>query len=194
MSYQKNTLGAGQRWELWGAGNFFRLLTATGNVQVEFYKNGSQVLKVDSVGAGFWRESVVAFDRVAVTDVSGASNTIEAVVDTAHVGYDRLAISGGMSVIDQPRCAAATHTQATVTNSSAQILAANSSRGYLAIQNNDPAGNIFVRFDGAAATTTNGLKIPPGGYWESSPGFVPSGAIMAIGDIGSNANVQIVTG
>lgn len=89
--------------------------------------------------------------------------------------------------------AALTNAQRTVTNASATMIAANAARRYLLIQNNDATGNIFVRLDGGIATAATGIKIPPGGYYENfAP--APTGAIVAIGDIASNANVVTVEG
>jgi hypothetical protein len=86
-----------------------------------------------------------------------------------------------------------THNVHNVTNVSGQLRVANQSRRYLLIQNNDASGDIFVRLDGAAATTSNAVKIPAGGSYELQ-GFVPNGAIYAIGSIASNTNVQTVEG
>jgi hypothetical protein len=73
------------------------------------------------------------------------------------------------------------------------VLAANANRRYLLIQNNDTAGIIYVRLDGGAATAATGIKIAAGGSYECA-GYVPTGAITAIGDIASNANVVAVEG
>lgn len=82
-----------------------------------------------------------------------------------------------------------TTTTATVTNASSTILAANTSRKAVLIQNNDTAGNIFVNFTTTA--TTSNLKISPGQSIYLS-GTVPIDAIRAIGSIASNANVVVV--
>jgi glutamate 5-kinase len=81
---------------------------------------------------------------------------------------------------------------ATVTNVSAQLLAANVNRAYLIIQNKDSAGTIYVNF-GAAATVANGIAIAPGGAYELN-GTCSTQQIFAIGSIGSNANVVTVEG
>ncbi len=81
--------------------------------------------------------------------------------------------------------------QVTVTNTSAQILAADANRQYLLIQNNDPVGNIFISF-GAAATLTTGVMIRPGGFYELN-NVCDVQAIFAIGDIASNTNVIVVS-
>lgn len=75
-------------------------------------------------------------------------------------------------------------TSPAVTTASSTILAANAFRTYALIQNPHAAGNIWLNFSGAAVVGT-GLKLPPGGFYETSL-VVPLGAINAIGDIASN--------
>lgn len=86
-----------------------------------------------------------------------------------------------------------TQSQLTVTNASAQLIAANATRRYLLIQNKDASGDVHIKLDGAAATLANGLRIPPGASIELQ-GFVPNGAVFAIGSIASNPNVIVVQG
>lgn len=91
---------------------------------------------------------------------------------------------------------AITYTQSTitVTNVSQQFLAANASRKYLLIQNNDGAGICYLVY-GAAATTTLGVVIPPvyGAVEEATPS-VSNQTVNIIGSIASNANVILIEG
>lgn len=84
-----------------------------------------------------------------------------------------------------------TNTNVTVTNASGTALAANASRKYLSVQNNDAAGIIYCT-PTATATTALGVKISAGQMW--SPGVAPVNAILCIGSIASNANVVITEG
>lgn len=79
----------------------------------------------------------------------------------------------------------------TVTNASQQFAAANTSRQYIIIQNNDTTGIVYVGF-GGAVTAANGLKIAPGGNYE--PLKVSGQTINMIGSIASNANVIMLLG
>ena len=129
------------------------------------------------------------FDRIAIT--SATAQTIQVATRLGNeVSYDTPP-NGQVTVtnVNGPF----TNTQVTVTSGSTQIDAASTARRYLMIQNNDVLGDIYVRLDGVAATLTTGIKIPAGGYYEVT-GFVPNGAITAIGSIASNANVVIVEG
>lgn len=182
------TMGAGQRLEFFGEGDFFRLMNATNSVDVSYYFNGAEIAEASGVGAGYAeRFTNRKFDRVAITSATAQTvqiatrNGNEVFYDTPPVGNVAITNVNG----------AFTNVQATVTSASATIDAASPSRRYLLIQNNDASGDIFVRLDGGVATTLTGVKIPAGGSYELT-GFVPTGAITAIGSIASNANVVIV--
>jgi hypothetical protein len=192
MSYLANSLASGAAWQIEGAGNFFRLLAATGAVRAEFYRNGSLISVTDNVQAGFWRESAQPFDRVRLTDQSGGANALEVVIDSDHIGYDRMSISGNISA--QAKNGTPTQAAATVTTTSAQLVAANANRRYLLVQNKSTSGTIYLNFAGAAATTANGLKIGIGEAYESSAAWVSSAQINAIGDIASNPDVVVIEG
>jgi hypothetical protein len=83
--------------------------------------------------------------------------------------------------------------QKTVTNASAQLLAGNTNRAYLLIQNNDAAGIVYIGFGAAAVTAANGIKLAPGASYELNSNITTS-EIKAIGSIASNANVITVEG
>lgn len=172
----------------------FRLLTLSlaAPVTIRFYKNGSVVSEAVDMLDGFAQEDQ-PFDAVEI--VSATAQTVVVVIADGHVKYDRF--SGSVSVTNFPAAVAVngpmSNAGKTVTNASAQLLAANASRRFLMIQNKDAAGNIFVTLDGSAATTANGVKIVPGGSLILDI-YTPTGAVMAIGDIASNANIVVVEG
>ena len=181
--------GAGQaRFEF--PGDFFRLIDGVNPVDVIFYKRGSEIARAEQMLPGYGETVNDAFDAFVI--VSGTAQTVRCVVRKGgEVRYDRA--SGSVTVLNVN--GAFVNTQKTVTNASAQLLAANAARRYLLIQNNDAAGNIFVRLDGGVATVGTGVKIPFGGSYEIGVGgYTPTGAIVAIGDIASNANIVTVEG
>ena len=190
--YFVNTVTAGTTWEIYEAGKYFRILSATGAVRVEFFANGSSLARVDNVQGGLWRESPDVFDKVRITDQSGAANAVEVMIDSGRLGYDRLSISG--AVTSQAKNATPTQSAATVTTTSATLLPASTSRRYLLIQNKDGAGTVYINLAGAAATVANGVKLGPGQSYESGASWVTAAAITAIGDIASNANIVVVEG
>jgi hypothetical protein len=182
-------LDAGAKVEFNEAADFFRLMAAAAPLTVTFYKGGSEVARGESVGAGYaekWANGTF-FDRVALTSataqdvqfVTRLGNTVS--FDAPPVGNVSITNTGG----------AFTQAQATVTNASAQLLAARARR-YLLIQNNDASGAIYVTLDGTAATAAKGVKIAPGGALELNGLYLPTGAVLAIGSIASNANIVVV--
>lgn len=80
-----------------------------------------------------------------------------------------------------------TQSAKSVTTSNAQLLAANSNRSYLVIQNQDTANPIYLNFGGTAAANSGSLKIPAGGNYVAENGFIPTSAINAIATGGTVA-------
>lgn len=187
--YVKQTINAGQRLEFIEASDFFRLLAAQNVVNVEFYRNGAEIAEVFEIGAGYAERVPEGFDKVVI--VSTVTQTIQFVTrQGAEVRYDT---PPNGNVIVTNTSGGFTHQVSTVTTTSAQLNAANAARRYLLIQNNDASGIVYVRLDGTTATAANGIRIPAGGSLELA-GFVPNGAITAIGSLPSNANVIVVEG
>lgn len=184
------TIGAGERKEFFDPGDFFRILDAADPVEVTFYRNGAEVAEAEGVGEGYaekFREGT--FDRFAIT--SATAQTIQFVARLGNdVAYDK-APTGDVNIANVR--GAFTQAQKTVTNASGQLLAGNTLRRYVLIQNNDASGDVYVTLDGTAATTAKGIKIAAGGSLELA-NYVPTGAINAIGSIASNANVVAVEG
>lgn len=181
---------AGQRLEFFERGDFFRLMQATANVTVDFYRNGAEIAEAANVGVGYAeRFTESEFDRIAVT--SATAQTIQIATRLGNeISYDTPPV-GNVAITNVS--GAFTQATGTVTNASAQLVAARSTRRYLLIQNKDPSGEIYLNLTGAAATVAGGVLIPAGGSYELQ-GFANTQAITAIGSIASNANVIIVEG
>lgn len=187
------TLTANQRVEFNEDADFFRLMQAVGPVTVEYYRNGAEVAEGTNVLAGYAEQFVDTggFDKFAITNVYGATQSITFATRLGNVvSYDT---PPNGNVIITNTGGAFTQAQATVTNASGQLAAANPARRFLLVQNNDASGNVYVTVDGSAATTAKGILLPPGGSMEIS-NFVPTGQVNAIGSIASNANVIVVEG
>ena len=176
------TIQAGQTLEFTEKADFFRILAAGSPLTIMFYRGGGEVARAENVGAGYSEKFDVPFDKVIFRSV--VTNAISTVTRLGNeVTYDQPpngAVNGSFS-----------QTQKTVANATGQLMSANTKRRYLLIQNNDAAGEIFIRLDGVAATITNGIKIEAAGSIELT-GFVPTGEIMAIGSIASNTNIIAV--
>ena len=107
--------------------------------------------------------------------------------------YD-IAPTGEVTVTNfEPKAGAFSQAQATVANVSGQLLPANPARRYLMVQNKALTGDIYVNVTGAAATAANGVLVVPGAALELA-GYVPDGAITAIGTVASNTSVVVVEG
>jgi hypothetical protein len=81
-----------------------------------------------------------------------------------------------------------TQSTVSVTGTAATLVAADSDRKYLLIQNKGD-GSVFINFT-TTATTANGVEIEAGQSYE--PEKVPSNAISAISD--STASVILIVG
>ena len=179
------TISAGQTSRRLFSGAYFKLISATGTVNV---RTDVVALSAISSGQGFEK---APFTFLELTDASGAANTIRYVVATeGFLDGIQGTIQVSASVI--PKLAGLTNVNNTVTSASAQLLAANGARQYLLIQNKDASGFVYVNF-GAAATIANGIRIGPGENFELSAA-VSTQSVFAIGDIASNTNVLTVQG
>lgn len=183
----KTTMTAGQRVEFQEQSDFFRILDLAGVVDVEFYKMGAKVSEALGISAGYAEKFTDGFDKIAIT--SATAQTIQLVTRLGNeVRYDKAPV--GNTTINTV-ASTFTNSQKTVTNASGTLVAANANRRYLLIQNNDAAGDIFVRLDGVTATTATGVKIEAGGSYALET-LVPNGAVTVIGSIASNANIVVV--
>lgn len=184
------TLGAGGSVEFNEVGDFFRLMSAPAAVDVAFYQQGRKVAESPGVSGGYAEKFAEHYDKFTLT--SATAQTIQFAARLGNsVQYD--APPTGNVTVTNPIAQQGAFTQApkTVTSASAPHLAALATRRYLLIQNNDAAGIVYVRLDGAVATAANGIKLAPGASLEIF-NYTPTGAISAIGDIASNANVIMV--
>lgn len=195
MQTFSQTFAGAQTWVLNVPGKYFTTLECTNPINVRFYLGGKQLDlgQVSSLLAGLEvtlgeiNDLGHAFDRVEI-DVTGA-DTIKVGIGNGQARYNRSQGSVAVTNVN----GAFTQAQATVTNASGQLLAAKATRRYLLVQNNDASADVYVTLDGAAATTTKGIKIAAGGSLELQ-GYVPTGQVNAIGSIASNANVVTVEG
>jgi hypothetical protein len=194
MQTFQQTFASAKTWELNVAGSYFSTLECTQTVSVRFYLGGKQLDlgEIKGLAAGLevaFGVGVNSFDRVQI-DVQ-AGDTVKVGIGNGQARYNRGAATVTVAQNTQTRAAFA-NTAAAVTTASAQLSAANAGRQYLLIQNKDTAGSVWINF-GAAATQANGVKIGPGGAWESGS-VTPSNAVFAIGDLANNANVVVVEG
>lgn len=180
------TIGAGQAFNLKVAGEYFKILSATGAVDVR-----AEWGKLSGLIAGQGLENT-PFSRLEIMNVSGASNTLRVLIGDRNF-IDGLSGSVSIGQAAPVRVGALTSNAKTVTSTSAQLAAAMAGRSFLLVQNNHASGSIFLNF-GAAATLTGCIKVIPGGVFELGAGLVTTQDVHAIGDIASNASIVLVEG
>lgn len=179
------TVPASGSYRLMVQGDYFKILAASGAVDV--LGNWGRLSGL-TAGQGL-EES--PFQSLLFTDKTGGPNVLRVVIGDQKF-IDGVSGSAAISSNVVARVGGMTHTSVTVTNASAQHVAANAARQYIAVQNRDVSGILYLRF-GAAATTATGILIPPGQSYESGA-VVSTQAVHIIGSIASNANVLIVEG
>lgn len=190
--YQAITLTAGTDVEFVEKADFFRLLESVpSDVRLTFYAAGREVAKVKNAAAGYAEKFDTPFDKVVLNSTAGGA--IQFVLRLgSDVRYDK-APTGSVTVVANSGNPA--QLQKTVTNASTVLLASNANRKYLFVQNNDPAGIVYLGLDWTAATVAKGVRLLPGESFEmSGNAYVIVGTVTAIGSIASNTNVVTVEG
>lgn len=170
-------------------GDFLRLESAS-PVDVDFYRGGKLLAEnLRSASSGYWAMPEGGFDEVRVT--SPTAQTVVLDIYQGRVGADRVA--GSVSVSAFPSGAHAPAAKA-ITNSSAVVLVANSSRKYLLIQNCHASLSLWIRCDGSPATAdASCIELPAGAVWE--PSYIPTGEIRGIrSSAAAGDNVHVIEG
>lgn len=179
--------GAGSTTKFHEIGKYFHILETVSAVDVRFFKNGAIFAEAVGMEAGFYSQPRDGFDAIEIS--SAGAQDIKFALSDGTGGYNRT--TGSVQITGQQ--GAFTQAAETVTNVSGMLLAANTTRRMLLIQNNHATGIIYITTDGSAATTGHGIKVWPGGLIMLDV-FCPTGEIYAIGDIASNASVVVIEG
>ncbi len=180
------TLTAGGTQKLFVAGEFFKIISATGAVLVR-----SEFGALSGIQGGQGLEDT-PFKYLDFTDLSGAPNVLSVVIGDRRFIDTRSTGTVALSSTVVARLGTVTSAAFNVTNASQTLLAANAARQYLCVQNNDGVGIVYVNLAGAAATAANSIRLDPGDSYE--PATVPVGAITVIGSLAANGNVVVVEG
>jgi len=89
------------------------------------------------------------------------------------------------------RVGTGTASRAVSSTTSAELLAANGQREGLTVFNDD-ANTLYLLFaDGTASATNYTVRVAGGGYVESLPGFVYTGAVNGVWDVDGTGAAQI---
>ena len=179
-------------------GDYVRIRSAT--------TSGAAITLADQDSGDFVELSVgddcefVPFKNLIVSHDQGTEQTIKIIVSQGkRAGASQ--VSGAVTISGTPNVnvtglvpsrATGGNASATVTNASAQLVAASSTRNYLLVQNKSATGTIYLCYNGSA-TVANGIRLKPGESYELNCNVLTA-AINAIGDIASNPAVVVVTG
>lgn len=175
-----DTLTAGNTLRKLVSGAFFKIISSTGQLNVR-----TDVVMLNGLVSGQGFEKA-AYTFLELTDASGAVNTIRYIVATE--GFLD-GITGSMQITSQVPIVSASFavTAPALTTASTQMVAANSARKYLLVQNNDSTASAYLNFGAAAVVGPASIKIGPGGVYEMSD----VQTTQAINFIGSSASALI---
>ena len=182
-------LVAGERKNIYALANFLHILETTAAIDIEFINGGNVYGTALQVEFGLKAKPEGGFTELGFT--SATTQTIKIYIGVGDGSYDR--ITGNVALLNQQ--GAKTNTQKSVTNAAKTIVAANTARRSLFVQNNSTTAVMRLKLDGTAASATSGVRIQPGQYFEDVA-YCASGAIsacMETADATAN-NVEVVEG
>lgn len=182
---------AGERIEFAASGNYLQVRQSAVDLIIEHPETGERIEV--SQGDDFQFSD---FKSLYVTNLGGTNEQIKLTVSkdkkagSAKVGGS-VNVAGSVTLAN----GGMTQGRASVTNVNQQILASDTGRRYLLIQNNDAAAVLRVTIDGNAATASQGFRIGAGDSLELST-YAPTGAINCIMETATAAtnNVEFVEG
>jgi hypothetical protein len=169
------TLTAGLAVEFQEESDFFRIFDAAqADLSVIFYRAGKEVARAENVGEGYSEKFERGqFDKVRIESAAGGDTHFVTRLGNS-VAYDK-APTGDVTVVG----GAFTQSRASVTNVVQQLIAANGSRKYVQIQNNDASAVLRVTVDGNDPGLTAGFRVEPKQVFEL-PFYCATGAIKAM--------------
>lgn len=176
---------AGETKQFALSGSYFEIIDATDPVDVFLLDRYGAQRGVMRQAEGSFHLRQSDFEQIQI--VSATAQQIRFAYGSAEAGTRRT--SGVVDVSNMPAVSGAMARLSANVGSGAvtTLAAANAARRYVLVQNNDAAIYLRLRVDGTDPTTAAGLRIPPGGAWESPAGFAPTGAIKVIAESGTVA-------
>lgn len=194
MQTYQQTFAVAQTWELNIPGKYFTTLECLFPLNVRFYRGGTLLDAGEVRGMLAGLEMMLgnigdfqpAFDRVQI-DVQ-AGDTVKIGIGNGQGRYNR---AGEITKNTVPRSEQFDNLQKSVATASGVLLAANTSRQYLLIQNKDTSANVFIAF-GKPATAAAGVRVIPGGAFEMV-GICTTQEIHAIASV-ATSNITVVEG
>ena len=184
-------ISAGETKEFRERCSYFRILSSSGtSVDLVFLRNGSVVGDAIGISPGYSEKWDNPIDSVRIT--AQATQTIKFVMRIgSEVNYD---VPPGGTLVFPSTQGPYTQTAPAIALTSTSILAANTGRKKIEIQNNDPSTTIWVNFAGVAAVAAPpSVKIGPGGSYTEAD-YPPTGQIFAIAVTTANPLITVIEG
>lgn len=184
------TIGAGDTVRFVELADFFRLLATDAEVDVRFFRDGADVVEAPGVSEGYGEKFFERFDAFEIS--SATEQTIRFVTRLGNtVQYDAPP-TGDVNVVNVS--GAHVNSRATVLSSGVSTLrAANATRRFLLLQNNDSSVALRVTCDGSIPTASQGIRVEAGGALLLDA-YPPTGEIKAIAESGAGVAVEIQEG
>ena len=180
-------LSAGGQALLPAPNTHFFIISSTGPLAVQ----GDTFGQIDGLTTGQGMNNL-PFNKLTLIDQSGASNQVKILIApgefTNQIIAATVAISSA-SMLAMRQSGSFVASAPALTTAQQLILAANSSRQYLLIQNNDPTITAFIFFANGAAA---GIKLSPGQTFIQENIVTTQAVYMSAS--AATANVSVVTG
>lgn len=181
-------IAPGTSEEIAVTGDYVRVKTASVPVRIEA-ENG----EADDTAEQGDALNLKPFTRLRVSHSDAAEQTITLQIGNG-TSADSARVGGRVDVQSLPATAGPmTQAAPAVGLVSTQILAANASRRFLEIQNNDPAADVYVNLAGDPASAATGIKLAPGDA-KILDVRVPDAAIFAIASAAMTGPLVVVEG
>jgi hypothetical protein len=187
--------GAGLKQRFALQGRYFRIVSMSSGVpslDIEFLKDRKSVESgFVNCGPGFAYHAPGGFDEIVIAN--HVTQQVAFLVTDNETTYGDVTVLQGVAELSARSAPMSAAVQVLVGTADQEIAAARAGRRFILVQNKSATATLWLNLAGNAATQANSLKIPPGGYWESSAAFCPSNAIRGISDA-AGCDVHVVEG
>lgn len=164
-------IAPGSIFELAAGGDYVRVRTSAVDLTIENPEFSEKIIA--SAGEAY---EFTQFKRLQISHDDLADQTVQLIISKGKKA-DSSKVGGSITIAGQN--GAASQGRVSLTNVNQVIIAANASRKFLLIQNNDSSAFMRVNIAGVAATAAEGFRIAPGASFEFEH-FNVTGAINAI--------------
>lgn len=188
IDFASSTLAAGKPEIFELGGEYFELVSSADPVEVVLTdRSGAQVFRANGMEQTDYIQET-PFDRVIIK--SATLQTVRFAYGTGRFGSRRSA--GAVSLLNQSGAFVQGRTNVG-SGAAVTLMAQNTARRRLLVQNNTAAQNLRVTLDGSAPSAANGFRLIAGDFLDLTD-YCPTGEIKAIFESGAAANVEWAEG